>query len=158
MNSTLSGPLTLRVETERWLLTAPFRIAGHTFAAVEVLVVSLEKNGHVGRGEAAGVYYRNDNPSTMSRQIELLRARIEAGISRDLLQHALGPGGARNALDCAWWDLQAKLSGRSVWQLAGLEKPRPLRTTFTCGADTPQAMASTAGLRPRSGHQVEAHG
>jgi L-alanine-DL-glutamate epimerase-like enolase superfamily enzyme len=80
----------------------------------------------------------------MIDQIEALRTIIEAGISRAGLQERLSPGGARNALDCALWDLEAKLTGCSVWQIAGLVKPRPILTTFTCGADTPTAMAAVA--------------
>jgi L-alanine-DL-glutamate epimerase-like enolase superfamily enzyme len=138
------GPLRLRTEMERWPLISPFRITGHVWDALDVLVVSLERDGHVGRGEAAGVYYKNDTPASMLNQIELLRATIEAGIGRESLQGLLPPGGARNALDCALWDLEARLSGRFAWQLAGLESMRPVMTTFTCGADAPEAMAAAA--------------
>lgn len=138
------GPLTLRAELERWPLVTPFRITGHIWEVVDVVLVTLEKDGRTGRGEAGGVYYRNDRPDTILRQIESSRSRIEAGISRSLLQELLPPGGARNALDCALWDLEAKLSGCSAWQLAGLEKPQSLLARFTCSADEPEKMASTA--------------
>ena len=141
----LIDSLKLRAQVEQWPLAVPFRITGYTWELLDVLVVSLEKDGRVGLGEAAGVYYKNDRPAAMLQQIESLRAVIEAGISRDSVQKRLPPGGARNALDCALWDLEAKLSGRPAWQIAGLENPRPLLTTFTCGADTPEKMAATAG-------------
>jgi L-alanine-DL-glutamate epimerase-like enolase superfamily enzyme len=144
MNSAPIGPLTLRTELEKWPLRIPFRITGYTWEYIKVVLVSLEKDGQVGRGEAAGVYYRNDKPASMLTQIETLRSTIEAGISREALQQLLPAGGARNALDCALWDLQAKLSGRRAWQLAGLQTPRALLTTFTCGADTPQKMVEAA--------------
>jgi L-alanine-DL-glutamate epimerase-like enolase superfamily enzyme len=80
----------------------------------------------------------------MQVQIEALRAQIEAGIDRQTLQKLLPAGGARNALDCALWDLEAKRSGKPVWQLAGLDAPRPLRTTYTLGAEEPEAMAEGA--------------
>jgi L-alanine-DL-glutamate epimerase-like enolase superfamily enzyme len=134
----------LRLEIQQWPLERPFRITGHTWNFVELLVVSLEKDGKVGRGEAAGVYYRNDTPASMSHAIESLRARIETRVSRNAVQNWLPPGGARNALDCALWDLQAKLSGHPVWKLAGLETLQPLLTTFTCGAAAPEEMAATA--------------
>jgi L-alanine-DL-glutamate epimerase-like enolase superfamily enzyme len=102
------------------------------------------RDGYVGQGEAAGVYYKNDKPAAMLGQIESLRRTIEAGIGRDRVQSLLPPGGARNALDCALWDFEAKLSGRAAWQIEGLTKPRPLLTTFTCGADEPEKMAATA--------------
>jgi L-Ala-D/L-Glu epimerase len=140
----LAGPLTLQVQIERWPLAEPFCIAGYRFEAIDVLIVCLEKDGHCGRGEGAGVYYRNDKPATMIEQVERVRATIEAGIDRDSVQVLLPPGGARNALDCAVWDLEAKLYGRSAWQMAGLQQPRPLLTTFTCGAAAPEAMAAAA--------------
>jgi L-alanine-DL-glutamate epimerase-like enolase superfamily enzyme len=140
----LPGPVSLRVVTEKWPLTVPFKITGHVFESVEVLLVTLDNGAVVGQGEAGGVYFRNDNPAGMARQIEALRARIEGGITRDDVQRLLPPGGARNALDCALWDLEAKLGEVPVWQIADLERPRPLLTTFGCGADTPEAMATLA--------------
>jgi len=136
--------LTLRATVEKWPLITPFRITGHTWHSLDAVVVSLEKGGHVGRGEGEGVYYRQDTPDLAFKMIESLASRIETGISRESLQTLLPPGGARNALDCALWDLEAKLTGRPVWQMAGLEKPKPLLTTITCGAETPETMAATA--------------
>jgi L-alanine-DL-glutamate epimerase-like enolase superfamily enzyme len=144
MESMSVGPLKLRAEIERWPLWSPFSITGYTFDVMEVLRVDLESGGYTGQGEAAGVYYKNDKPAGMLRRIEQLRAQIEAGITRESLQQLLPPGGARNALDCALWALEAKLTGRAVWQLAGLGKPTPLMTTFTCGAESPEQMASRA--------------
>jgi L-alanine-DL-glutamate epimerase-like enolase superfamily enzyme len=144
MNSKRQGPLTLRAEIEQWPLISPFRITGYAFELMDVVVVSLERGGEVGLGEAAGVYYRNDRPGYLIKQIESVRAKIEAGITRDDLQLLLPPGGARNALDCALWDLEAKLMGRAAWQMADLEGPRPLLTTFTCGAESPEKVAATA--------------
>ncbi|MBM0106514.1 dipeptide epimerase [Steroidobacter sp. S1-65] len=144
MSSEILGPLRMHVEVERWPLVAPFRIAGYSFEFFDLLLITLEKDGQIGRGEAAGVHYRNDKPDSMRRQLEMLRADIEVGISRDSVQRMLPPGGARNALDCAVWDLEAKLSGRPAWEIAGLELPRPIVTTFTCGADSPQQMATAA--------------
>jgi L-alanine-DL-glutamate epimerase-like enolase superfamily enzyme len=136
--------LKLRAAVEQWPLITPFRITGHTWHAVDAVVVSLEKDGQVGRGEGEGVYYRQDTPELALKKIESLRATIETGISRESLQNLLPPGGARNALDCALWDLEAKLTGRAVWQMARLETPKPLLTTMTCGAETPEVMAATA--------------
>lgn len=144
METTVTGPLGLHTEIEKWPLTSPLRIAGHTFDVLDVLVITLEHDGRVGRGEAAGVYYRADRPDSMRQQIESLRPTIEAGISRQAVQRMLNPGGARNALDCALWNLEANHRGLPIWQLAGLDKPRALLTTFTCGADTPENMAKAA--------------
>jgi len=129
---------------ERWPLLAPFTITGYTWDCVEVLVVRLELEGFQGRAEAAGVYYKGDTPAAMLQQLESLRRDIEGGLDRDRLQHILPAGGARNALDCALWELEARIAERPVWRIAGLDCPRPLLTTFTCGADTPERMALAA--------------
>jgi len=137
-------PLELTTELERWPLRTPFRIAGRTWGSLEVLVVTLERDGRRGRGEAAGVFYRQETARSILKEVEGLQKRVEAGIDRVGLKKLLPPGGARNALDCALWDLEARLAERPAWQLAGLEAPRALLTTYTCGADTPEMMAQTA--------------
>jgi L-Ala-D/L-Glu epimerase len=134
----------LTAEVEQWPLVVPFRITGYTWHFVNVLVVSLTQDGHVGRGEAAGVYYKGDQPAAMCAAIEAQRTLIEIGIDRSSVQSLLPPGGARNALDCALWDLEAKLTGRRAWQIAGLKSSQSLLTTFTCGADTPERMVAAA--------------
>ncbi|MEO6929802.1 MAG: enolase C-terminal domain-like protein, partial [Casimicrobiaceae bacterium] len=107
-------------------------------------VVTLSDGTHEGRGEAAGVYYLDDTTDKMLATLEALRDTIEAGLTREDLRELLPPGGARNALDCALWELQARRAGVPVWKLAGLEAVRPLLTTFTIGADDPAAMAAGA--------------
>jgi L-Ala-D/L-Glu epimerase len=138
------GPLKLDARIEQWPLSSPFHMAGFTWEVLDVLLVTLETEGRVGRGEAAGVYYRGDTLNLMLHQIEILRARIESSISRAAVPSLLPAGGARNALDCALWDLEAKITGRPAWATAGLERPKPLLTTFTCGAETPEDMAVRA--------------
>lgn len=143
----------LKLETEiaRLPLKTPFRISGYTFAEVTVLVATVSQGSLRGRGEASGVYYLGDEPSKMAALIEAQRPAIEAGVSRDELRKLLPPGGARNAVDCALWDLEAKRSGTPAWKLAGLEKVTPPVTTFTLGADDPEtvgkAAAGLAGAR-----------
>ncbi len=139
-----TAPLTLEVRNEKWPLKVPFRITGYTFVELDVVVVSLGCGGHVGSGEAAGVYYRNESVATMTRHIEAVRSTIERGINRNELQQLLPMGGARNAVDCALWDLEARMKRTTAWKLAGLNPPRPLTTTFTLGADDPAAMARGA--------------
>lgn len=136
--------LRLQVDVEQWSMTEPFHITGYTFTDIGTLTVSLHQDGMVGRGEASGVYYHHETPALMCEQIEACRERIEAGVTREQLLQLLPAGGARNAVDCALWDLEAKRSGQPVWQLAGLDAPRPLVTTFTVGADTPAVMAAGA--------------
>lgn len=146
----MSGvPLTLTVATEHWPLKTPLRITGYTVTGLDTLVVTLDDGACRGRGEAAGVYYLGDDLAAMTAAVESVRDRVEAGLDRKVLRQLLPAGGARNAVDCALWDLEAKRAARPVWSLAGLRPPRRLLTTFTLGADDPQEMA--AGARAFSG-------
>ena len=138
------GRLTLDVAVEKLRLAEPFRISGYVFEVQDAVVVTLGDGAQRGRGEASGVYYLGDNAPQMVAAIEANRAAIEAGIDRERLQELLPPGGARNAVDCALWDLDARRSGKDVWELAGLPPPKSLVTTFTLGADTPEVMAAGA--------------
>jgi len=125
-------------------LREPVQIAGHCFADVPLLQASLSDGTFEGRGEAAGVYYLQDSPADMPETLELHRNAIEAGLDRQALRTLLPPGGARNALDCALWELQARQQGCKAWQLAGVPVPKPLRTTYTLGAADPGVMAARA--------------
>lgn len=140
--------VTLGVALEDLKLKTPFRITGHVFDDVPVLVVTLSEGGLAGRGEAAGVYYLNDTPAGMPETVRRVAPEIEAGVTRDVLRDLLPAGGARNAVDCALWALEARREGRPVWALAGLEPPRPKVTTFTLGADSPETMAAGAAALP----------
>jgi L-alanine-DL-glutamate epimerase-like enolase superfamily enzyme len=134
----------MQVEVERLKMKRPFSITGYVFDAMPAIIVTLTDGVHVGRGEAQGVYYLLDDTDNMVRLVESVRHDIEAGLSRAALQMRLPPGGARNALDCALWELEASRARQPVWRLAGLESVRPLLTTMTAGADTPAVMAETA--------------
>lgn len=138
------GRLQLHATLEEYPLAQPFHITGYTFSNIQALLVSLHEDGHTGWAEAEGVYYHDDTPGRMRGQIEALRGRIESGVTHDELLDLLPPGGARNALDGALWDLEAKQRGRPAWDLAGSASPRALQTTFTIGADEPSAMARQA--------------
>ncbi len=145
MTNRAESPLRMRVERESWRLREPFHITGSTMEELDVVMVELEADGHTGRGEAAGVDYRSDDTLTcMLDQLHAVRARIESGIDRGALQSLLPPGGARNALDCALWELDARRAGCAVWQLAGMPAPKPLLTTYTIGANDPASMAAGA--------------
>jgi L-alanine-DL-glutamate epimerase-like enolase superfamily enzyme len=145
MNTHGDGRLRLQATLKSWPIKKPFHITGYTFTAFDALIVELtDEAGHVGCAEAQGVYYHQDTPVTMLAQVEALREQIEAGLTREELQHLLPAGGARNVLDCALWDLEAKRTGKPVWQLAGLDAPKPLLTTYTLGADEPAVMAELA--------------
>jgi L-Ala-D/L-Glu epimerase len=132
----------LTVERAAIRFAEPFRISGYVFEAMPSIVARVLQGEHVGRGEAAGVYYLGDDQDHMLGMVEEVRAQIEAGLSREDLQGFLPPSGARNALDCALWELEAKISGVPVWQFAGAPRPKPLVTTFTLPADDPSVLLS----------------
>jgi len=127
-----------------WVLTQPFRISGFEWINSRCLVVELGKDGCTGRGEAQGVFYRDETAESIFEQAHAVAAEIRKGVSRQDLQKLLPAGGARNAIDCAMWDLECKLTGKSIWQLTGI-KPQPVTTVYTIGLeDSPGAMAAKA--------------
>jgi L-Ala-D/L-Glu epimerase len=136
--------LTLTTRLEDWPTHSPFRITGKVWNSVPLLIVELSDGNNRGRGEGAGVYYRDDSPDRMIVEVERVRRDIEAGISRNDLRQLMPPGGARNAVDCALWELEAAQTGLSVMDLAGIAHPRSLVTVCTVGADTPDVMARQA--------------
>lgn len=140
----MAGQRSLRLVIESFPYHQPFRISGHLFDETAVLLAEISEGRHFGRGEAAGVYYLGDDAAHMLAEAERVRGAIEAGATRAQLQSLLPPGGARNALDCALWALEAQQSGKPVWALAGLDPPRPLLSTQTLGADAPEVMAAAA--------------
>jgi L-alanine-DL-glutamate epimerase-like enolase superfamily enzyme len=105
------------------------------------IVAHISDGEETGRGEAAGVYYLGDDQAQMLAGVESVAAAIEAGATRAELQTLLPPCGARNALDCALWELESRLARQPVWSLAGLPSPKPLLTTFTLPADEPAQIA-----------------
>ena len=132
-------------------MRAPFRITGHLFTALDCLIVEVAEGPHVGRGEAAGVYYLDDTPNGAFESVQSIRAALEGGLDRDALQMLLPPGGARNAVDCALWDLECKLAGQSIWDKTGLQS-RALTTCQTIGVldspeDTGNAAAALSGFK-----------
>ncbi len=134
----------VEVAAETLRLAEPFRISGYVFETADVLTVTLDDGRHRGRGEAAGVYYLGDDLAYMQAELARTQSAIEDGPNREALRSILPPGGARNAVDAALWEIEAKRSGQPVWALAGVGEPRPIRTTFTVSADTPDRMAATA--------------
>jgi len=140
--ATTIAPRSLTIERAAVRFAEPFRISGYVFDAMPSVVAAITEAGHVGRGEAAGVYYLGDDQDRMESMVERLRPQIETGLSRDELQIALPPCGARNALDCALWELEAQQSGTQVWRLAGVPAPVPQVTTFTLPADDPSVLAA----------------
>ena len=129
---------------ENWELVQPFRISGNEWITSPTLAVQLAEDGFIGRGEAQGVFYLDETAESIFEQVDQAAADIRKGITRADLQELLPAGGARNAVDCAMWDLECKKSGKTIWQLTGID-PKPVTTVFTIGLEsTPEAMAAKA--------------
>ena len=136
--------MNLTTRIEEWELQEPFRITGMEWRSSRALVVEIEDGEDTGRGEGEGVFYLDETAESRLGQVLAVSGEIETGVSRVELLDLLPPGGARNAVDCALWDLEAKRSGRSIWQLTGIE-PKPVTTVFTIGIEkTPEEMAAKA--------------
>lgn len=136
--------LRLRALAESWPLTRPFRISRGVKTAAEVVLVEIVENGFTGRGEAVPYHRYGESVAGVLAQIEALRGAIEAGASREEFQSLAPPGAARNAIDCALWDLAAKRAGIAVAELIEAPAPAPLVTAVTISLDNPMAMGRAA--------------
>ena len=133
------------ITAEQWVYRTPFQIARSISTELDVIVVALTDGaGHTGRGEAAGVDYDGETVVSMRAQLEAARPAVEARVSRAQAQELLPAGGARNALDCALWDLEAKARHTSAWKLAGINAPAPVVTAATIGMGTDEAVVAEA--------------
>lgn len=135
---------TLEVARERWPLRAAFTISRGTRTASEVVVARVREGEHEGRGECLPYARYGETAEGVTAAIEALGPAIRGGLGRTELQELLPAGAARNALDCALWDLECKATGRRAWEIAGLAAPGPLTTAYTLSLDTPDAMRAAA--------------
>jgi L-Ala-D/L-Glu epimerase len=134
----------LSVTVEHFPIAGSFVISRGAKTRASVVVATLESDGLRGRGECVPYERYGESVDRVLAQIEIVRAAIEAGADKADLQSLMPRGAARNAVDCALWDLEAKRSGVSVYGLAGLAPPRPVTTAFTISLGTPEAMAAAA--------------
>jgi L-alanine-DL-glutamate epimerase-like enolase superfamily enzyme len=130
----------IEVFEESFPLARAFNISRGSRTAAQVLSVRICREGHAGRSECVPYARYGESLASVRAQIE----GLPEGISRTELQEALPPGAARNAVDCALWDLEAKSAGVPVWRLAGLAPPVPLVTAYTLSLDSPEAMEARA--------------
>ncbi len=128
------------VTREVFPLARAFAISRGSRTEAEVLTVTLNAEGAEGRGECVPYARYGESLDSVTAQIE----GLAPGFDRESLQALLPPGAARNAVDCALWDLEAKTAGRRVWELAGLAEPGPEITAFTLSLDAPEAMRAAA--------------
>jgi L-alanine-DL-glutamate epimerase-like enolase superfamily enzyme len=134
----------LTVSLESWPIAGAFTISRGSKTMAEVVVVSLERDGARGWGECVPYRHYGETVAGVAAALEASRAKIESGISREDIPLLLEPKAARNALDCALWNLEAKLAGQPVWQLLNLPEPRPLVTAYTLSLGTVDDMAASA--------------
>jgi len=134
----------LSVRIERWPLANAFTISRGSKTEAVVVTVELGDGTHRGRGECVPYPRYRESPEGVVAAIEAMRPALARGFDRTALQSKMPAGAARNALDCAFWDLEAKRSGRRAYELAGLAEPKPLVTAYTISLGTPEAMAEAA--------------
>lgn len=130
----------ITVTAESFRLAEVFTISRGSRTEAKVLTVRVERNGLVGWGECVPYARYGESLESVAAQID----GLPAGIDRVALQDALPAGAARNAVDCALWDLEAKAAGKRVWQLAGLSAPGPMITCFTLSLGSPESMQAAA--------------
>ena len=129
-------------KAEVWPLKEVFRISRGSRTEAEVVVVTVSDGKHTGRGE--GVPIKRYNQTTASALAQIAAIKGEKNLDRQRLQELLPPSAARNALDCALWDLEAKISGKRIWELANISISPAVETSFTISLDTPEKMAAAA--------------
>ena len=137
-------PKSLAVRSETWPIKGSFRIARGAKTAADVVVVEIADDRATGRGECVPYLRYGETTAGVIAEIETLRPDIADGLTCAELQQRLRPGAARNALDCALLDWEAKATGKTAAELLGLPAPIPVRTAYTLSLDTPDAMAQAA--------------
>ncbi|MFS2154365.1 N-acetyl-D-Glu racemase DgcA [Rhizobium sp. Rhizsp42] len=137
-------PRSLEIQTDSFPIAGTFTISRGTKTSAEVILCTVSENGVSGRGECVPYRRYGETMESVGAQIEAARPLIEAGLSRADLQQAMPPGAARNAVDCALWDLEAKQSGTSVATMLGLTNPHSLTTAYTISLGEPEIMAEHA--------------
>jgi L-Ala-D/L-Glu epimerase / N-acetyl-D-glutamate racemase len=148
LNGAVAGAPRLTVTIERWPIKGSFAISRGAKHEAVVVVATISDRGHAGRGECVPYGHYGESVEGVVSAIEACAGPIVGGMSRDELAALLPAGAARNALDCALWDLEAKRSGRSAASLAGINPLRPVLTAFTLSLASPEAMGE-AGRKAR---------
>ena len=141
-------PLTITAAVERWPVAGQFIIARGAKDCVDVLVVAVSNGTHIGMGEGTAIYYNDESAESCLAQVMSVAGGLsdmDAPSAKDALQELLPCGAARNALDCALWDVMAKEAGLPLWKLIGQEfGPEALTTAFTISLGDPEVMEADA--------------
>lgn len=136
----------LTISVESFPIAGSFVISRGAKTEAVVVMATIEAAGFSGRGEGVPYGRYGETVENVLEQIASVRSAIEAGADRAELQGLLAPGAARNALDCALWDVAAKQRGRAAHELAGLPPPAPVTTAFTISVGAPAEMAAAAAM------------
>lgn len=136
--------VSLSVRHDRLPIRGSFTISRGSRTHADLVVVELADGETVGRGECVPYPRYGESVESVTAQIEAQRELLAGPDAKDRLQEAMKPGAARNALDCALWDLEAKRAGRRVWELLDMPAPGPLVTVYTISLGTPSGMAEAA--------------
>jgi L-alanine-DL-glutamate epimerase-like enolase superfamily enzyme len=136
--------LSLHGRTERWPIAGSFTISRGAKTEAEVVVAEVSDGTHIGRGECVPYLRYRETVAGVTAALEAMRALLAQGLSREKLQDAMPAGAARNALDCALWDFEAKTSRTPVHVLAGMPEPRACVTAYTISLGTPETMGEAA--------------
>ena len=139
----------LSLREERWPIAGAFVISRGAKTEAQVIVAEVTDGALTGRGECTPYARYGETIDSVLQQLEAVRPQIEAGLDRAALQALLAPGAARNAVDCALWDLESKRAGRPAYVLAGLARLDPVKTAYTLSLAEPQAMADQARANAR---------
>jgi L-alanine-DL-glutamate epimerase-like enolase superfamily enzyme len=137
-------PQRLTVTRRAWPLARPLTTAHGVQTAVDLVVAEISDVESRGRAEAVPLLRYGESADSVVAALEAMKGAITSGLNRETLQSALPPGAARNALDCAFWDMDAKRAYCSVAELAGLGAVGPVMTAITLDCDTPEKMAEQA--------------
>ncbi|MDP9809019.1 L-alanine-DL-glutamate epimerase-like enolase superfamily enzyme [Rhizobium tibeticum] len=137
-------PRSLEIQTESFPISGAFTISRGAKTSADVILCTIRERGMVGRGECVPYRRYGETMESVAAQIDAAGPLIEGGLTRQELQRAMPPGAARNAVDCALWDLEAKSSGNAVINSLGLAGPQPLTTAFTISLGEPDVMAAQA--------------
>ena len=142
-----TSPLSIDAREEIWPLKQPFRISRGSRTEAQIVALKVSDGKHIGRGESVPLARYNQSVASVLAQIESVQG--DKNLNRQRLQNLLPAGAARNALDCALWDLEAKISGKRSWETANIPLVPEVETSFTISLDTPEKMGAVAKANAR---------
>jgi L-Ala-D/L-Glu epimerase len=142
IKTTSSNNFKLACRIERWPIAGAFTISRGAKTEAVTVVAEISRGGLIGRGECTPYPRYGETPEATLSTLKGMRDPLRRGLERQALQTAMPAGAARNALDCAWLDLEAKIRGQRIWEMLGRAVPQPCTTAYTISLGTPEVMAA----------------